>query len=77
MICPLWQTEKPVKGYTRIRNGKVEKINPVGSPLIILVKVSVKKFLKLAYMLNLLYICSGILSVRGYEREEENDCRKD
>ena len=66
-----------VKGYTRVRNGKVEKVNPVGSPLIILVKVSVKKFWKLAYMLNLLYICSGILSVRGYEREEENDCRKD
>ena len=33
-----------VKGYTRVRNGKVEKVNPVGSPLIILVKVSVKSF---------------------------------
>ena len=33
-----------VKGYTRIRNGKVETFKPVGSPLIILVKVSVKSF---------------------------------
>ena len=33
-----------VKGYTCICNGKGEKVNPVGSPLIILVKVSVKKF---------------------------------
>lgn len=29
---------------------------------------------KLAYMLNYLYICNEILSVRDYELEEENDC---
>ena len=37
--------------------------------------ISVKKFKKLAFMLNYLYICSKILSVSDYE--EENDCRKD